>query len=103
MINETPVAHLESNMDSPKQARATLLSGIQKLNELVRDRNKLVGDAHSAAEEAALFADGYQFVVRWDLVSGGSNTAPTSTIIFSDFTNENNTAPVSTIIFSNFT
>jgi hypothetical protein len=58
--------------------------------------NKFVGEAANQAEENALFAAGYRFVIRTDI------SAPVSTVIFTNFSGDSNPAPASTIVFSNF-
>jgi hypothetical protein len=66
--------------------------------------NKLVGEANSQEEENTLFAAGYRFVVRLDLISGyaPTNTPPTATIQFSNFSAVDNVSPTATILFDNF-
>ncbi|MDD2365181.1 MAG: hypothetical protein PHN84_03360 [Desulfuromonadaceae bacterium] len=46
--------------------------------------DKIIGEAASQAEEDALFAAGYRFVLRTDILSASLNPAPTATIVFTD-------------------
>jgi hypothetical protein len=77
--------------------------------------DKLVGFATNQSEENALFADGYVFVVRTDLIAGyttttgagttttgaGTTTTTGSGTTTTTTTAGGNAAPTSTIVFSN--
>lgn len=83
--------------DSVKGADLTSAELAQNFANLRANIAKLVGEANDATEEAALFAAGYVFVIRLDLVDG--YTPPTGTTTTT--TPGPEVAPTSTIIFSN--